>query len=316
MPSNPKAKPSTRLIGLFVISGVVLFFAGIIAFSTTELFSRKQEYVMYFNGSLKGLEVGSPVSFRGVSVGMVKNIVLELDRDRQRISTPVYVEIEPEKFKVNQGISFLAEPPIKRMIEGGLRAQLKNQSLITGQMYIELEFHRDSVPEFKAGEGGGIDEIPTIPSPLDQVQDVLKTVLEKVRKLELEKLVTTASDTLIVTHETLVELRDLTKKVNSRIDPIMDNIDRTSESGNETLKELQVTLRELNKTVDRAGKMFTSIDHEVNTLSPTVSKAAENSRNAFEEITSAMRAMRELAEYLERNPDALLTGKQQNIDRR
>lgn len=316
MPNNPNSKPSTRLIGLFVISGIALFFAGIIAFSTTDLFTRKHEYVMYFNGSLKGLEVGSPVSFRGVAVGQVTNIVLEMDREKRRITTPVYVEITPEKFKVDSGLSLLSEPPINRMIEGGLRAQLKNQSLITGQMYIELEFHRDSVPDFKAGDGGGVDEIPTIPSPLDQVQDTLKTVLDKIRTLELDKLVTTASDTLVVTHETLVELRDLTKKINSRIDPIMDNIDQTSESGNQTLKELQVTLRELNKTVDRAGKMFTSIDNEVNTLAPTVGKAAENSRNAFEEVTSAMRALRELAEYLERNPDALLTGKQQNLDRR
>lgn len=315
MPANPRSKPNARTIGLFVIAGICLFFAGIIAFSKADLFSRKQKYVMYFGGSLKGLDVGSPVSFRGVSIGRVINIVMELDRDKGRITTPVYVEIEPDKFKVDDGLSLLAEPPIKKMVESGLRAQLKNQSLITGQMYIELEFHRNSPPEFKAGEKSSIDEIPTIPSPLDQVQDTLKTVLEKVRTLELEKLVTTASDTMTVTHQAIKELLEVTQKVNSRIDPIMDNIDATSGAGHETLKELQVTLRELNQTVDRAGKMFASIDREVNTLSPTMHKAADNSRNAFEEITFAMRAMRELADYLQRNPDAILTGKQ-NRERR
>lgn len=308
-------KPNPRVVGGFVVGGVVLLVAGLITFSSTALFSNKQEYVMYFNGSLNGLDVGSPVSFRGVNIGRVTSIIMELDRDRKQISTPVYVEIEPDKFKVDSGISLLAEPPIKRMVEGGLRAQLQKQSLITGQMYIELEFHRNTVPEFKAGESAKVDEIPTIPSPLDQVQDTLKDVLDKVRKLELDKLVVTASDTLVVTHAAVKELLEVTQKVNARMDPIMDNIDSTSAEGRNTLKELQVTLKELNKTVDNAGKMFNSIDKEVNTLSPTVHSTASNAKGAFQEVTSAMRAMRELAEYLERNPDALLTGKQ-NSNRR
>lgn len=310
-----RSKPSPRTIGAFVLGGIVLFFAGIITFSASQFFSRHLEYVMYFDGTLKGLDVGSPVSFRGVQVGQVTNIVMEIARDRRAISTPVFVEIDPSRFKVDGGISLLAEPPIKRMVEAGLRAQLQNQSLITGQMYIELEYHPNTVPEFKAGEGSKVDEIPTIPSPLDQVQDTLKGVLEKVRTLELEKLVETAGDTLKITHATLGELLALTQKVNARIDPILANVDATAGEGQATLKQLQATLKELNRTIEQAGKVFTSVDKEVTTLSPTVAKGADNARTAFDEISAAMRSLRELTEYLERNPDALLTGKQNN-DRR
>lgn len=308
-------KPSPKTIGLFVLGGIVLFFAGIITFSSAEFFSRRLEYVMYFDGTLKGLNVGSPVSFRGVQVGQVTNIVMEINRDRKSISTPVFVEIDPSRFKVEGGISLLAEPPIKRMVEAGLRAQLQNQSLITGQMYIELGYHPRSVPEFKAGEGSSVDEIPTVPSPLDQVQDTLKVVLDKVRTLELDKLVGMASDTLKVTHATLNELLTLTQKVNARIDPILTNIDNTTGEGQVTLQELQATLKELNKAIGQANQVFRNVDKEVATLSPTVAKGADNARTAFDEISAAMRAMRELAEYLERNPDALLTGKQ-NTNRR
>lgn len=121
---------------------------------------------MYFDSSLKGLSVGSPVSFRGVQIGQVKNIIMEIDRDRRRVLTPVYVEIDHEKFRMpgfTGQISLLSEPPIKRMIEHGLRAQLQSQSFITGQMYIELEFRPSYPPRLRDENRSGMDEIPTIP---------------------------------------------------------------------------------------------------------------------------------------------------------
>lgn len=310
-----KQKRSATVIGTFVVGGIMLFLAGLIAFSSASLFSRKEEYVLYFDGSLKGLDIGSPVSFRGVQIGHVTNIVMELDRDRQHVLTPVYVEIDHEKFRTGRladSIGLLAESPIKKMVENGLRAQLQNLSLITGQMYIELEFRPKYPLELREDGERGISEIPTIPSQFDRVQATLESALESFRRLELQKLADTSVATLETTHAAAYEFYAVMHKINKRLDPMLDNVDGASEEGRRTLVELQKTLKELNKAVDGASKMFGSIDNQVAAVSPSIGKGAENARTAFDEVAAAMRALRQLAEYLERNPDALLTGKQQN----
>ncbi|MCH2546836.1 MAG: MlaD family protein [Alphaproteobacteria bacterium] len=310
-----KKKKSAKLIGTFVVGGIVLFLAGLIAFSSSSLFSRRVEFVMYFDSSLKGLDIGSPVSFRGVQIGHVTNIVMEIDRERKKVLTPVYVVIEPEKFKgkgLTDQISLLAEPPIKSMVEKGLRAQLQSQSLITGQMNVELEFRPSFPARYRKDEPGGVDEIPTIPSQFDRVQGAVETILESFRKLELQKLADTTVGTMETAHAAAYEFYTLLHKLNARIDPILANVDGASEEGRKALVELQKTLKELNVSADKATAMFAAIDKEVASVSPALNKGVENARTAFDEVATAMRAMRELADYLERNPDALLTGKQQN----
>jgi paraquat-inducible protein B len=310
-----KKKRSAKMIGTFVVGGIVLFLAGLVAFSTSNLFSRQAKFVMYFDSSLKGLDIGSPVSFRGVQIGHVVNIVMEIDRERKRVLTPVYVVIDLEKFTskgLSNQISLLTEPPIKRMVEKGLRAQLQSQSLITGQMNIELEFRPSFSARYVQEAEGGIDEIPTIPSQFDRVQGALESALESLRKLELQKLADTTVGTMETAHAAAYEFYTLMHKINSRIDPILANVDGASSESQKALLELQKTLQELNKATDKASAMFMAVDKEVATVAPTINKGADNARTAFDEVGAAMRALRGLAEYLERNPDALLTGKQQN----
>jgi paraquat-inducible protein B len=309
-----KQRKSATFIGTFVIGGIVLLLAGLVVFGTSNLFSRKMEFVMYFDSSLKGLDVGSPVSFRGVQIGHVTNIVMEFDRENKRVLTPVYVEIDPERFARRGGtpIALLAEPPIKGMVERGLRAQLQSQSLITGQMYIELEFRPSFPARYREQGEAKADEIPTIPSQFDRVQGALETTLESLRKLELQKLADATVSTMQTAHSAAYEFYQVMQKINARIDPILANVDGASSQGQKTLEELQKTIRELNVAADKASRMFGSIDREVAALSPSVNQGADNARTAFSEVAAAMRALRELADFLERNPDALLTGKQQN----
>lgn len=305
-----KKKRSAKLIGAFVLGGLVLFLAGLVIFSSSSLFSQRMKFVMYFDGSLKGLDAGSPVLFRGVQIGHVDNIVMEIDRENKRVLTPVYVVIDPERFKQKGKVSLLSEPPIIGMIERGLRAQLQSQSLITGQMNIELEFRPSFPARYMKEADGGIEEIPTIPSQFDRVQGALESALESLRKLELQKLADTTTGTMETAHAAAYEFYSLMRKLNERIDPILQNVDGSSEESRKALVELQKTLKEVNKAAENASTMFGSLDREVTAMSPNINKGANNARTAFDELSSAMRALRQLAEYLERNPDALLTGKQ------
>lgn len=308
-----RSKPNTRMIGLFVVGGILLFLGGIIVFTTADFFSRRLEYVLYFDSSLNGLDIGSPVSFRGVNIGQVKNIVMEIEPSRKRVLTPVTVEIEQGRFKVSSfsdQISLLAETPIKRMIDQGLRAQLQTKSWITGQMYIELEFHPSFPATLKAPKDSGYDEIPTIPSQLDQVQATLRDVLESVRKLDLQGLANKGVKTLETAHAAVYEIYDVTHKINQKIDPILAQVDGTTAAGQAALEQTQKTLKQLDTTIREANAMFVNINHEVSAISPGLTKGVSSAGTAFTEGAAAMRALKELAEFLERRPDALLTGKQ------
>lgn len=305
-------KKSATFIGTFLIGGIVLFLAGLVVFSSSSLFTQRSKYVMYFDGSLKGLDSGSPVLFRGVQIGHVSEIVMEMDREHRRVLTPVYVVLDADKFKRTGAtpLSLLAEPPIHAMVERGLRAQLQTLSLITGQMNIELEFRPSYPARYVRERSGGMDEIPTIPSQFDRVQGALETALESFRKLDLQKLADATVGTMESAEAAAREFHELVKKLNARVDPLLDSADGVTREGQQALEELRLTLKELNEAIRSASALFDSVDREVATLSPALNKGADNARTAFDEVASAMRALRQLAEYLERNPDALLTGKQ------
>lgn len=303
-----------RRIGVFVLGGLMLLVFGIIIFGSFNFSSRTEKYVLYFQGSLKGLDIGSPVSFRGVKIGQVIDIVMEIDREKRKVYTPVYVEIDTNKFQMTgkeaEGIDFSGEKPFHTMIEKGLRAQLSNLSLITGQMYIELEFRPLAPSYVMEGVTSRYPVIPTILSPLDRVQATLDTVLESIQKLELQQLANTTAGTLETIHAASLEFYEVMRKVNQRIDPILANVDASSAEGKQVLKDASAALVALNKAAEDARKLFGRVDKQVEVVSPALNRSTENARVAFDEVGTAMRALRQLAEFLERNPDALLTGKQ------
>lgn len=310
-----KKKNNARWIGMFVIGGLLLLFCSVVVLSSSNFFSRKSEYVMYFDSSLQGLEIGSPVSFRGVQIGRVNNIVMQITSDNGRVMTPVYVEIEPERFKLpnfSDNIPLMSEPPVDRMIKQGLHAQLQLRSLITGQMYIELEFRPDmGKPKPHGGVASDVPEIPTIPSPLAQAQESLKSLMESIRKLQLQTLVDNSAKTLETVHAAAGEFYEMMHKVNGRMDNILTNMDTASAESRNTFVEAQGTLKEMRRALDQANKMFATIDKTTGAISPKVNKSAENASVAFDELATAMRAMKELADFLERHPDSVLTGKQE-----
>jgi paraquat-inducible protein B len=112
--SNPK------LIGGFVIGAIALLIAGILAFGGGQYFSRKEKGVLFFEGSLAGLDVGSPVTFRGVPVGSVTGIVIEYDVTTQSLHIPVYIEVDPQKFEIVSGAR--STKNIQELVARGLRA--------------------------------------------------------------------------------------------------------------------------------------------------------------------------------------------------
>lgn len=245
-------------------------------------FSRSQQWRLAFAGSVRGLVPGAPVEFRGIRIGEVRDVRLELDAAGGETHIPVIIEIEPERLGFADAPSPGAPPsPASRqlweqLVHRGLRAQLKTGNLLSGALYVDLDFY----PEDPAREivwGEDMAELPTVLTPLDE----LRGLLTRLARLPLDRMGEDLSDSLTALRETM----DATNTLLKRLD-------------RETASELSKTLEQTRKTLAGAEKL----------LAPNSPLQAE-ARRALQELGSAARSLRIMTDYLERHPEALIRGK-------
>lgn len=160
--ANPK------LIGGFVFGAIALAVAAVVIFGTLNLFTQTKKFVVFFDGSVKGLSVGASVDFRGTEVGKVDSMTLLFDPETNDFKIETIIEIRPDRIALARG-AMPTQPIIGQLIERGLRAQLQTGSLVTGQQYIELDFHPDSPARFVGGPLP-YPEVPAIPSQIQELQ--------------------------------------------------------------------------------------------------------------------------------------------------
>lgn len=224
-------RASPTKVGAFVVGAAVLAVAAVLLFGSSRWFDERTRFVIYFDQSLMGLSVGSPVIFQGVQVGTVSDIHLVLaDIDPPLIETPVFIELvegqvrEPEHTpKTLKGAA-----GVLALIETGLRAQLNLQSLVTGQLYVDLVIAPDT-PARMRGEGEAW-EIPSIRSDLQFLKETALYVAQELRKLPLDEL----GVNLVVLLQNLSDLAD---------DPAM----------REGLAQFNAAIRDVRAVIDRAG---------------------------------------------------------------
>jgi len=322
------------VIGGFVISVIVMLIGGVILLGGGEMFKKKVKYVLFFEQSIKGLSKGAPLVFKGVEVGSVSSIVVDYDIDKLEINIPVIVELDPGLVKM-KGQESQNEQELRQrlnqMIERGLRAQLGLQSLVTGQLMIELDFFPDT-PVRLAGIKSDYPEIPTIPSsmeklakklkelPIDEIVGKLSEILDNIEKAtgdsKLNDIVTnvdTASknlnslildldgrakkllDNLTVAssdaQKLMVDARKLVKDADGQIQPLSDKAQDALVSAKRAMDEAKTTLAGVNTFVG---------DH---------SETRHKLNRALDELATAARSLNSLMDYLERHPEALLKGK-------
>jgi len=335
--SNPK------LIGAFVVSAIALAIAGAIAFGGTQFLVTKHKAVLFFQGSVGGLNVGAPVNFRGVKIGTVTNIEINYDIDKQTMEIPVEIEIIPDMIHVTSGQR--NERNIMKLVERGLRAQLVVQSLVTGQASVEFDFHPDT-PIRLVGTRPDLQELPTIPSSMDTMQANVSAVLTKLSQLPLDKISEQVSDAIGNLQQTLTSATTLIQNVDAGITPTLANLQATSEQArilmanandriqmregeplqtlNDTLTDygdlarqlqgktnvlsgdLQTTLNTLNSALAQINDVATLLERDMS-KNPALLTQTTDTLREFKAMAASIRAF---AEYIQRNPNALLTGKQ------
>jgi paraquat-inducible protein B len=316
-----KANPA--VIGAFVVGAIALAVIGLAVFGSGQMFKHNVKFICFFTGTVNGLNEGAPVRFKGVDVGSVTEIrlrfgaqtIADLSKIQEGVRIPVLIELDPDRIAMQGAVADFRDPAtMKRLIDVGLRAQLNSQSLVTGLLFVQLDFHPEFPAKYEVPPGSKPQEIPTIPTTMEQVQSVAAQIIDKLDQIHFDTMVKSATDVLdgvqkVVnapelkqTIETLPatmaninqvvnSLHELTVRIDSKQGPVFDSLKGTSDAANATLEQARLTLQTVQTLVDPASPL-----------------AAQLSAS-LQEITKAARSMRLLTDYLERNPSSVVRGR-------
>jgi paraquat-inducible protein B len=182
------SRANPAVIGGFVIGAIALIVIGLLVFGGANWFGERNSYVAYFPGSVKGLQIGAPVDFRGVTIGRVREINVLLNLEGIEAQIPVVMELDLSQIEMTGAGSLGGDgETAERLVRAGLRAQLQSQSLLTGLLFVNLDF-REGAPVRLVGGDQPYPELPTIPSEFEQLQqsagDIAMRLPEVVDRLE------------------------------------------------------------------------------------------------------------------------------------
>ena len=341
-------RPNPKLIGAFVLGAVFLAVITVAVLGGNRLFQATRTTVAYFDQSVAGLSTGAPVTFRGVRVGQVKEINLRVETDELSARIPVFMEFQLDRIEW-VGEHGFTQAQMDRLIERGLRAKLVSQSFVTGQLAVELGFEpdvpvqmvgaADDIPEIPTAPGGFEQLKSSLENlPLQEILTRTMTTLERINTfLDQASVQKMAPEALSVLREyrglaedlrgkvgplaaqvtqntenanrmldrttravdniegelarTLRSVRQVTQTLNTRVGPLADKLERSSDAATGAMQQTEQTMASANRVIEPG------------------SATQRDLRRALDEFSRAARSVRELAEQLERNPNALITGK-------
>ena len=328
-PANPLA------IGAFVVGALVILLVAVLVFGGGQFFKTKLEYVIYFDSALNGLNVGAPVKLQGVQIGTVKEISLELNDDAKKITKPVVIEVDPGTILDSTGHPFHVvanmderKKNAQQLIDAGLKAQLQTQSLLTGLLYVEFSFYRNVPIKLVGIDYKGLPELPSVPSAVDQIKDAAEQVLTNIKQLPIEQMVNDLAITLkelrvmatsddlkkdrAALSKTLKETAVLIEKLNQDLTPLVTNLNGTMTDTrfmvNQFAQDIRPVLLSTEKTLNTATSVLNESKHAMGSVETMTSPDAPLWQS-LEALRDAAKSTKQLTDYLERHPDAIIYGK-------
>ena len=306
-----------RVIGSFVVGAIILTVAGLMFFGPGGFLSETRSYVVYFDSSVKGLNVGSPVRFRGVKIGQVKDINVRVRPSDFQFHIPVVIDIEPSRIKAEGTKQGLLEAlkttvkggdPMLSLVDKGLRAQLQLDSLVTGQLYVNFDM-LPNAPLVLTGYSSEYPELPTVSSSLEELtktfQDLpLKDLADKlIRSAEgFEQIITSPS-----LHNALAKFDNTTSQINQLLTTLNEQLLPTVELLKDTLQQSQATINRLDRNIEPLTRAFdqtladtratiSRIDSKVDPLSAQLSQSLQAFNTASADTAEAMQQIKSLSQ--------------------
>ncbi len=280
---SKKANPT--VIGAFVLAALAIAAAGILILGSGKLFSETEHFVLYFDGNLAGLDVGAPVEYGGVRIGTVTDIRRKYNTDDDTVLIPVFIEIEQDRFEFTGAAT--RGSGIAHHIQQGLKAQLQSQSFVTGKLKIMLMLDPDSPAHLRGGDPSET-EIPTVPT-------LLESLGESLSELPIADIITNLNATV----KTIADIAD-----SGNIEAIFQNLRKVSES----LARISDS-NEIEETAQALQGALGESEQFVKALRENIKPIQQDLSSALEEFAAAAKSARNLTDYIERHPEALLRGK-------
>jgi paraquat-inducible protein B len=327
---SEKKKSNPVAIGAFVLGALALVAVAVITLGGAKLFTPKQRVVAYFEGSVNGLAVGSPVNFRGVRVGQVDRIQLQFDAASLNARIPVYMTLLSNQVSLVGGGS-ARDIPFDSFIQKGLKAKLNIESIVTGQLGVDLDFRPDVPVVLVGSPDPRMPEIPAMKSDFDVLKDQLAQIPFRQLSDDVKSLVES--------------IQVLTKGANGTLGAVGQELKntagsarRTLDTATETLRNMQGTLRSVEYTATVAGQTLNDTGPQIKrtlavaeaamhnaeatlakadaTLAQTAELTApgaplrEELEQSLRDLSVSAESLRNFAGTVERQPNALLFGKE------
>jgi paraquat-inducible protein B len=320
-------KPNATLIGVFVLSAIALIVAGILFFGAGVFLEKRIPFVSFFHGSVAGLQVGAPVTFRGLRIGIVKSTGIRVNPATRHSIIQVNMELLPDMVAIYGTRPRYDEKFLPGLVQRGLTAQLVSQSFVTGLVNVDLDF-RPGVEVRRLGEPTTVPEVPTVPSNFETIARKLEAVdvaviLESAERSlaslntilnspeltqtlkELPGLASGLRQSLSrvdrevagltgAGHKAIAASASALQKTLASVQTLAENLDREAVS---TLTAARATLKSASTTLDGTNAV---LDPRGRTL-PQVQRA-------IDDLTATAARLRNLAERVDRDPSILVRG--------
>ncbi len=341
-PVNPIA------IGGFTLGALALLVIGVFMFGGGKLLNKdKITYVVFFSSSLNGLEIGAPVKMQGVKIGEVTKIALQLDPKTGKIYKPVVIQIDRASLTSTGGGALPKatgreeqQATRDKLVAAGFRARLETQSLLTGLLYVDLDEYPDKQPLFAGLEYQGLLEIPGLPTASDEIFSTAAEVANKLRALPLDEMVQDAVVSLkeirgllvsedikkskVALTNTLEEMEKMIKTLNTNLPVLINDTNKTILNTNALVEDSRAMVQGLNKDIkpilSSADKTLTAATVALNKTQDSMAKVStavgdavgpESALNdTLHSLDEAAQSIKNLADYLERHPESLISGKE------
>jgi paraquat-inducible protein B len=314
-----QAKNYYLSIGIFVIGALAIIVAGIVALGGGGVMTEKHKYVMFFERSIQGLQVGAPVKIKGAKVGEVTDINIEIDGETLEFLNVVYAELDPGE------ISWLRQkrrnPIFDRLVAKGMRAQLQVQSMLTGMLFVQIDFHQDAPLKYYKLDPD-TKEIPVIPTEMDLLLDAFSDIDFAKLAANIERILHN-----IENFTGNPELHALPGNANATvlsIKKLADDVDgQLVKEMTTAVKQLNLLLSELGKDVpgltDSAQEILTRLEKSMGNISHILSDDSpmlHEITGAVQELNRTLTAVRSLANTIDQQPESLLKGKKEPKEQR
>ena len=319
-------KPNPTSIGLFIVIGVTLGVIGLLLFSSSKMFSRTREIVIYFNDSLNGLKEGAPVKYRGVTIGSVKRVMIFWNQVTNDYAMPVLIELQEDlvKQRVGEPLDVFTDKSLEARIKQGMRASLQAESLVTGVLYIETRINPDAAPAVFHQLKPIYKEMPSEPTQVQAMMENLASldikgistninnlivrldaVVQNMRMGEITMGVTNTlasvnrllaspdiTNSLASAKTALDQYRALGEKLNARLDPLTESITNSLGEANRTLAQLRGTADNLRIAL----RPDSPLQHNLEQL--------------LQQLAGTAESVSALMEFLRQHPNALIAGRE------